>query len=35
MREDPKLNEKKQSVNPKTKVAEMLELSDKDIVSYH
>lgn len=35
MREDPKLNEKKLSVNPKLKEAEMLELSDKEIVSYH
>ena len=35
MKEDPKLKEKKQSMDPKTKVADMLELSDKDIVSYH
>lgn len=35
MREDPKLNEKKLSVNPKLKAAETLELSDKEIVSYH
>lgn len=35
MREDPKLIEKKLPVNPKLKAAEMLELSDKDIVSYH
>ena len=35
MREDLKLNEKKLSVNPKLKAAETLELSDKDIVSYH
>ena len=35
MREDLKLNEKKLSVNHKLKAAETLELSDKDIVSYH
>lgn len=34
MRGDPKLSEKKQSVNPKTKAAEMLEYLT-DIVHYH
>ena len=33
MKEDPKQNEKNQSTDPKTKVADMLELSDKDIKS--